>query len=254
MKINEDSLMNMLNDHCEIFLADTAESKEIHYKIRYDVYCDEMGFENKEDFPQEMERDENDDEGKSVHFIARNKLTGQWIGAMRLIFKQDGLLPIEQSCELEEKIIANDLESAVELSRLCLIKDIRRRFKDIDPPHGISDDEIQNQATDKKVALMPNHRQFSRMVLWGLLHAAVEYGHTNKIKNSYFMTTTALAKILGRGGLNLINIGGPCQHKGERFPFRMETEEVYQSDTWKQDYSCGYKLFSEQAADIASAA
>jgi N-acyl amino acid synthase of PEP-CTERM/exosortase system len=245
--------MNMLNDHCEIFLADTPESKEIHYKIRYDVYCDEMGFENKADFPQEMERDENDDEGKSVHFIARNKITGQWIGAMRLIFKQDGLLPIEQSCELKEDIIANDLENAVELSRLCLIKDIRRRFKDIDPPHGIAEDEMQ-QKPNNKVVPMPSHRQFSRMVLWGLLHAAVEYGHTNKIKNSYFMTTTALAKILGRGGLNLINIGGPCEHKGERFPFRMDTEEVYQSDAWKKDFSCGYSLFSEQSVATASAA
>ncbi len=37
----------MFDDHFEVFLADTRESKEIHYSIRYQVYCEEMGFENK---------------------------------------------------------------------------------------------------------------------------------------------------------------------------------------------------------------
>lgn len=245
--------MSTLNDHFEIFLADTPESKELHYKTRYEVYCDEMGFENKEDFPLEMECDENDEDGKSVHFIAVNK-EGRGIGAMRLIFKKDGsLLPMEQSCTLDDEIEASDLFGAVEISRLCLVKDIRRSFKDIDPPHGISDEENQQKESDK-VAQMPNHRKLSRMVLWGLLHAAVEYGHANNIKNSYFMTTAALAKVLGRGGMNLINIGGSCEHKGERFPFRMDTEEVYQSDTWKQEHSKGYRLFSDLDTSIAFAA
>lgn len=216
----------MFDSHFEVFLADTEESKKIHYKIRYQVYCEEMGFENKEDFPDEMEYDADDE--KSIHFIVRNKETTDWVGAMRLIYKGDGLLPVEQSCNLNEKV-NNDLFETVEISRLCLLKHVRKG-KDIDPPHGIYKDPKQNK--------------LNRLIIWGMFHAAVEYGNENKIPNSYFMTTMALAKLLKRAGLNLINIGGSCQHKGERFPFRMNTKEAYQSQVWTHGYNQGYQLFS----------
>lgn len=245
----------MHNDYFEIFLADTQESKDINYSIRYQVYCEEMGFENKDDYPSKMEFDENDDDGKSVHFIAKNKITGQWVGAMRLIFKQDDLLPIEQTCKLEEKVRKNNVYGAVELSRLCLVKDIRRRFKDIDPPHGITDDLDKQQENDK-VLLMPNHQKISQMVLWGLLYAAVDYGYSNKIMTSYFMTTAALAKVLKRRGLNLTKLGDSLQHKGERYPFRMDTSDVYHKNVWKESgFSGGYGLFSRSSeSQLISAA
>jgi len=234
----------MFTDHFEVFLADTPESKEINYSIRYQVYCEEMGFENKNDFPLKKEFDENDDEGRSVHFIVKNKKTKKWVGAMRLIFKQDTLLPIEKNCKLDEKINIANSYGVVELSRLCLLKDIRRGFKDIDPPNGIAEDKHHAEATNK-ILLMPSRQKFNRMVLWGLLHAAVDYGYSNNILNSYFMTTKALAKVLRRNGLNLINIGNSCQYKGERLPFRMDTIEAYHSEVWKREYSRGYRLFSE---------
>ena len=245
----------MFDKHFEVFLADTPESKDIHYSIRYQVYCEEMGFENKDDFPMEMEFDENDD--KSVHFIVRDKASSQWVGAMRLIFKKDALLPIEQSCKMDEAIDINDLYGAVELSRLCLVKEVRRRFKDIDPPLGIIDESSQPKETDK-VKLMSNQQKFNRVIIWGLIHAAADYCCSNHIKNWYFMTSRALAKVLNRGGLNLMNIGEPCQHKGERFPFKMNALETYQSDIWQSDYNTGYQLFSElseiQASKVAAAA
>lgn len=246
--------MNMLNNDFEILLADTTESREINYSIRYQVYCEEMGFENIENFPLEQEYDDNDQDGRSVHFIAKSKITGEWVGAMRLIFKQDTLLPIEESCKLDEKVEINDFYGAVEISRLCLVKGIRKRFKDIDPPHGIMD-EADQQEMEGNVSVMHDHQKFSRMVLWGLLHAALEYGNSNKIMNSYFMTSKALARVLKRGGLNLISIGDACQHKGERFPFRMDTTDVYQSDAWKKEYSCGYSLYSDSAdSDVGAVA
>ena len=59
----------------EVFLADTLEGKQIHYNLRYQVYCDEMGFEDKDSFPDKMESDEWDD--NSVHFIVRHRASGQ---------------------------------------------------------------------------------------------------------------------------------------------------------------------------------
>jgi len=154
-----------------------------------------------------------------------------------LIYKQDSLLPIEQLCNLNENV-NSELFETVEISRLCLLKHVRKG-KDIDPPHGIYND--------------PNQNKLNRLIIWGLFHAAVEYGNENKILNSYFMTTMALAKLLKRAGLNLINIGSSCQHKGERFPFKMNTKEAYQSDIWKSGYSQRYQLFSG-LTEVAQAA
>ncbi|MBS3963093.1 MAG: GNAT family N-acetyltransferase, partial [Methylomonas sp.] len=62
----------------EVVLADTFESKLINYNIRYQVYCDEMGFEDKDVFPDEIEFDEWDK--NSVHFLVRHKSSENWLG------------------------------------------------------------------------------------------------------------------------------------------------------------------------------
>ena len=231
----------MFDEHFEVFLADTPESKEIHYSIRYQVYCEEMGFENKEDFPLEQEFDNHDEH--SVHFIVRHKLTDQWVGAMRLIFQNGQPLPIEKYCTLQERIDKNGIKQSAELSRLCVVKEVRRRFNDIDPPHGITDDGNEIKETDK-IKLF-NNRRINRSIIWGLLNAATEYCYSNNIKNWYFITTTALAKVLLKGGFNMLNIGEPCYHNGERYPFKKDVVDTYHNETWRKNLKNGYRRFSE---------
>lgn len=247
-------LNTMLDNHFEVFLADTPESKEIHYSIRYQVYCEEKGFENKNEFLFQMEYDEHDD--RSVHFIVRDKTIEKWVGAMRLIFKQNGLLPIEQSCKINEYIHTNDLFKVVELSRLCLLKEVRKTRNDIGSPNK-NDGNSHHQKESENIKLTSGQHNFKRKIIWGLFHAAAEYASVNNIQHCYFMTTSSLAKILRRGGLNLLNIGEPCQHKGERHPFKMNAVEAYQSNVW-QDNNKSYGLFSEwsnnQSVRFSSAA
>ena len=143
----------MFDDHFEVFLADTRESKEIHYSIRYQVYCEEMGFENKDDFPLEQEFDEYDKH--STHFIVRARQTGQWVGAMRMIFKNDQPLPLEKHCTLNTIIENNIFNRSVEISRLCLVKDIRRRNTDCEPPLGLAEEVDEIKKNDN---VIPFHR------------------------------------------------------------------------------------------------
>ncbi|MGZ8162239.1 MAG: PEP-CTERM/exosortase system-associated acyltransferase [Methylobacter sp.] len=232
----------MFDDHFEFFLADTDESKEIHYSIRYQVYCEEMGFENKDDFPLEQEFDEYDNH--STHFIVRHKPTGHWVGAMRLIFKNGQPLPLERHCTVDEFIGKNHSEESVELSRLCFVKEVRRRFNDVDPPHGIIDDRREFEETHN-VKLLHNHHCKNRSIIWGLLRVAAEYGYRNNIQNCFFLTTNALAKIIRKSGLKMLNIGEPCYYNGERFPFKMDVTETYFSETWKDHSAKGYRQFSE---------
>jgi N-acyl amino acid synthase of PEP-CTERM/exosortase system len=198
-----------------------------------------MGFENKEDFPLEQEFDEYDDH--SAHFIVRNRQTGHWVGAMRLIFKIGQLLPIEQHCTFQERI---DKKRTAELSRLCVIKEVRRGYVDIDPPNGI-EDESQAINETNKVKLLPNQKIINRSIIWGLLNAATVYCYSNNIENWYFVTTTALEKVLRKGGFNMLNIGEPWYHKGERYPFKKDVVDTYQNETWRKNFKNGYRLFSE---------
>jgi N-acyl amino acid synthase of PEP-CTERM/exosortase system len=238
----------MFDDYFEVYLADTLESKEIHYSIRYQVYCEEMGFENKDDFPLAREFDEYDNQ--SVHFIVRHKHSGQWVGAMRLIIKKDQLLPIEKYCALNEPICNNVMHKTVELSRLCVLKEVRRRFNDIDPPHGICD-ESQNITETNTVKLLKNHRQCNRSIIWGLLNAATEYCYSANIKNWYFITTSVLERVLRKGQFNMQSIGEPCIHNGERFPFKKDVIDTYQNEVWRKDFKSGYRLFSQMDVQVS---
>jgi len=47
----------MFDKRYEVILADTDEARRVHYRLRYQVYCMEEGFEAHDKFPDRMERD-----------------------------------------------------------------------------------------------------------------------------------------------------------------------------------------------------
>ena len=232
----------MFDNHFEVFLADTHESKEINYSIRYQVYCEEMGFENKHDFPWEQEFDHHD--RHSIHFIVRQKQTGQWVGAMRLILQNGQVLPIQKYCSIQTEMGVSTVLRSAEISRLCVVKEVRRGFVDIDPPNGIEDESEALKETDN-IGVLHNTQKINRKIIWGLLNAATEYCYSKKIENWYFITTAALAKVLRKGGFNMLSIGEPCYHNGERFPFLKDVIDTYHNETWRDNFNTGYRLFSE---------
>ncbi len=228
----------MFDTYFEVFLADTLKSKRIHYSIRYEVYCEEMGFENKDDFPLRQEFDQYD--RHASHFIVRHKQSGLWIGAMRLIFKNGHPLPIELLCELNDPIYESNTGLSVELSRLCLIKEARKIFNDILPPYGITaQNNVSNESNKHQLA------KNNRDIIWGLIYAALKYSYHHGISNWYFLTTPGLEKVLRKGGLDMTVIGDPCEHKGMRYPFKMNVLATYQSEIWQDHYKNGYRAFSE---------
>lgn len=238
----------MFDDHYEVFLADTIESKDIHYSIRYQVYCEEMGFENKDKFPLEMESDEYDKH--STHFIVRTKDTGQWVGAMRVIIKNDQLLPLEEHCTLN-KIINNDdiFNRSIEISRLCLIKDIRRRSSDTNHPSCLENQNINNK--DDSVIPLHTRKHLERSIIWGLIRAGALHCKQQQIKNWYFFVSNALARIICKKGFNLKQIGDSINFNGKRCPFEIPLKEVLSNPLWTNDFKNGYCLYSDMDMDIS---
>ena len=235
----------MFDSHYEVFLADTDESKEINYSIRYQTYCEEMGFENKDNFPREQESDAHDQH--SVHFIVRHTSTGDWVGGIRLIFQTNQSLPIVQYCNIQENIGETNIKPAVELSRLCVVKEVRRRFTDFNSSKSQENNSKTTIATHNKRST-DNHQEINRSIIWGLFNAITEYCYDNNIETWYFITTSALARVLRKGGFNMLNIGAPCSHNGKRYPFKKDVLDTYHNETWRKDYTSGYRMFSELAA------
>lgn len=75
-----------------VFLARSEALKEVHYRLRYQVYCVENDYEPREAHPQGLERDASDT--RAEHFLVRAGAShgrGRWIGTMRLIPATDRL-------------------------------------------------------------------------------------------------------------------------------------------------------------------
>ncbi len=231
----------MFDQHYEVLLADTPESKAIHYAIRYQVYCEEMGFENKADFPQEQEFDHYDDH--AAHFIVRTKQDSQWVGAMRMVFKNDQLLPLEKHCALTTQISNNHLNRSIEISRLCLIKSIRKRGVDYINTLALADEK----ESTKDDNVIPFHRikRLERSIIWGLIRAGALHCEKYNVKKWYFFASKGLARILCRQGLDLKQIGEPFIFNGERLPFELILNQLLSISLWLEDYKNGYLPYSE---------
>lgn len=225
----------------DVFLADTSESKAIHHNIRYQVYCDEMGFEDKDSFPDQLEFDQWDKH--SVHFLVRDKHIGHWVGALRLVLHDHYAFPMENHCELDDQIPSDEYFRSVELSRLCVLKEVRRFSAKKFGPYGLLEEDSR-VTNSSNVTVLHNYKNLGLTVMWGMLRAATLYCKQNDISNLYLLVAPALAVAIRKQGFTLEQIGEPCFHRGQRMPFRWSIDSIMDNSMWEADYKNGFRLFS----------
>jgi len=208
----------MFDTHFETILADDDTSRRIHYQLRYQVYCKETEFEDPAHFPDRQEQDEWD--AHATHFLVREKATGQWIAAMRLILPECNMLPIETLCNINPAIISHIPRSRIgEVSRLCMSASYRRRSCEMVDPS-----EFADAAFSRGRELLRTERRKEPEILLGLLRAVASYSQEHDIRYWYFLITPALARMVGRLSIELQRAGPICQHRGERHPFLADLE------------------------------
>jgi N-acyl amino acid synthase of PEP-CTERM/exosortase system len=248
---------SMFNQYFEVFLADNPEGREINYRVRYQVYCLETGYENPNNYPEKIEKDDVD--SRSAHFIVRARATGTWIAAMRLVIGCLDQLPISQLANIDPDLLlkntrANSLDNfklCAEVSRLCVISQYRRRAHERNVPHQIpwnpnnDRDEVANQERRKAPWLM-----------LALLHSARIYSEEEKIPFWFFLAASSLARIIKGLGMKLDQTGPACDHRGIRYPFVANMPENFDqlelkypdlAETLRGEPH--YRLFSELARD-----
>lgn len=208
----------MIIDRFVTVLADTAKAREIHFRIRYQVFCEETKFEDTERFPEGMERDSYD--ANAHHFIVWDRSERRWVGAMRLVDAGRTRLPSEDICPFPLIDLERYRPRIVEFSRLCILRDCRHT------PSAVTFGLYRPEGSKSKDLIPVFYRQNDNEILLRLLYATFDWSQDNGFEFCYGIITPALSRILGRLGIPLTPVGDRIKHRGTRTPYRYKAREA----------------------------
>lgn len=211
-------------EYFEIVPALNEELKNEAFRIRHQVYCEELKYEQER--PKKLEIDEYDHH--AFHLLIRSLRTKEYIGCTRIIRPNpenpDQLLPFEKTCmaTLDRSIVdprkLPRLQIA-EVSRLAVVASYRRRKDEKNSAIGLSDNDF---GTPMQPQL---HPRFPYIPL-GLYFGTAELARLKGINTLFVLTEERLANHLNKLGFGLQFIGKPIDHRGTRFPSMMSVRGI----------------------------
>jgi N-acyl amino acid synthase of PEP-CTERM/exosortase system len=227
--------------HFEAFLADTEPARETHYRLRYQVYCKDTGWEDASRFPDQMERDEHD--AASVPFLVRRRRTKAWVATMRFIRKPIEELPISRYTRIQPgRLPASARDRTIEFSRLCVVKKYRRA-----PQRRISGEmPAWRPPSDLDDSFLASgYRASESWIFLGLIRAGWRWSLDNGIDYWIFFIADSLARIIQRSGFDIEPVGDEVEHRGLRRPYLFQMSVSPTSDKNAPDV---YAMFRETPA------
>jgi len=193
--------------------------KEI-FRLRYQVYCLECGFESPEDHPEKMELDEYDE--YSCHFCATVEGTGEVIGTARIILPSPIGFPIERHCQFDSDRPQINPAYIGEISRLAISKDFRRREID----KMLYSQKDVNLSEVRSVYL--ERRRFESFIVAGLYQCIYHESRNQGLTHWYAVMVKGLWSLLRRWGVFWLPIGPEVDYHGLRAPYLAKIAEVEQ--------------------------
>ena len=201
----------------EVIAADTPELMDTVYRLRYQVYVEENGFERAADFPDRKERDEFD--SHSLHMLLRHRRTKVCIGTARAILSRPEApldsLPIQRMCDhplVKDPEIA---KFAMEFSRLAVSKE---RLKQSCDSTGMSAlfhfDPTCKQRRINTWLTQRIVRYLSVGLMAGVIGASLRLGHPIL----FAVMEPFLLRNLRRIGWDFPYIDEAVEHRGRRHP------------------------------------
>jgi len=194
--------------------------KDLAFRIRHAVYCEELGYE----LPRVEKLESDEFDAQSAHCLLQSVRNNEYVGCVRLILtdprNRQSELPFETLCAtaLDRTIIDTarmDRSKIAEVSRLAVVSQYRRRKGEQRVPLGI--DERDFGTPDR-----PRFPYIAAGLYLGLIAQARHHG----IETLFMLTERRLARQLSRLGVNAKAIGSPIEHRGLRYPSMMSIREV----------------------------
>jgi len=194
------------------------------FRMRYEVYVDEFGFENKADHPDGLETDEY--EKKSIHFACLNE-TDSVVGTIRLVLHSDKGFPIEHATKLNFTGEKPEPDKTGEISRLTVTKDLRRRKED--GMYG-----VESYLKKKEGGVLPDDGTIPKemegrknpIIVLGLYQAMFHESLRQGLTHWYMITEKKIFYTLKKYGFLFHQIGEPVQYHGERIPYFANIHEL----------------------------
>jgi N-acyl amino acid synthase of PEP-CTERM/exosortase system len=184
--------------HLTVVPVDSEELLDHAFRLRFQVYCVERGFENAAEHPDGRERDRDDQ--RSLHFLVLDRATGNAAGTVRLILPQIGNdLPVFRLAGTHEPGVPLPLHSTAEVSRFAVAKAYRRPLESRWRP-----------GSGRRTALP--------IITFGLIQAIVMMSSVGGITHIVAMMEPALLRLLRRLGIEFHPVGGLVEHHGLRQP------------------------------------
>lgn len=208
-------LITAFDQYFELIHADSEALHDEVYRLRYQVYVLETGFERAEDCTHGLEQDRYD--GRSDHYLLRHRRTGLYAATTRLILPDpdDPLadFPIERHCTFFEGSKVNDpaiRRRLAEISRFAVSKAFKRRIGEAGTLSGVADDvDIYFEEHERRI--LPH-------LSLGLFAAVIRMVHANGITHCYAVMEPALHRLIGRFGVIFNPIGPKADYHGLRIP------------------------------------
>lgn len=234
-----------LSDFSAFFQASEAIShkeKNKVFRLRHNVYCEELCFEP----PRPSGLEQDDDDQRALHCCLTDAQSSEIAGTVRLIHcKEDrGPLPIEKYFagrftlpHLIPQCFAR--ETVCEISRLAVAAKFRRRLTD---------------AADKELpALSSTNQPYHRYIAIGLYLMATILCLEKGYYHGFVTIEPSLARILQRIGINFTQIGEAIDFNGKRAPYYLDARQVIANlkpDYWQLMQSLSSQLLSDTKQNI----
>jgi len=205
-------------------VVDNKDVLKDTFRMRYEVYVQEFGFERKEDHPNGLETD--DYENESIHFACINE-SDSVVGTIRLVLDSDKGFPIEHAVETSFIGEKPDRSKIGEISRLTVSRDLRRRKED--GMYG-----VESYLTKKEGGVLPDDGSIPEemqgrknpIIVLGLYQVMYHESRRRGISHWYMITEKKLFFALKKYGFLFHQIGEPVEYHGERIPYLGIVEEI----------------------------
>ena len=204
----------------EVVPALTEELRDHVYRIRHEVYCEELKYEPVR--KDRRERDEYDEH--SLHCLIRSVKTGDYVGCTRLVLTRPDdpryPLPFERTCAktIDRTIVDPQRlprHTVAEISRLAVIARYRNRQGEKESAAPLGDDGFGTAERPR----------FPYLTV-GLYLGTIALAREHDITTLFVLTEPKLAKHLARLGVVIRQIGGPVEHRGRRVPSVMTVASI----------------------------
>jgi len=223
------SIIDVFNDYFETVPAVSDELKNEVYRLRYQVYCMETGFENAENHPNEMEFDVYD--RHSAHYLIRHRKSGDFAATARLILpganSSETLFPLEiysriDNVEVLKPVSRNNLAEA---SRFCISKTFRRRKNDFNILTPVDRNWLEERAQQIHGS--------SYHIILALIACLIRMSHENNIYYWYAILHPDLAYFFSSFGIRFVEIGPLIDYHGKQKPYLIKINDLLQEAAQK---------------------